>query len=293
MALKFRRGTTAQKAGSLAYGEPFVNTTLQTLQVGLDAGDVTIATTGSNNFIADQRVTGSLSVSGSIGVVGSLTINGTSYTSATSGTSGATGSNGSNGPQGSQGPTGPTGPQGNQGATGSTGPQGAVGAQGTQGRQGPTGPTGPTGGTGPTGPSGNPFGGGTFTGGIAVQGAITATGDITAYYSDNRLKERIGNIENALSKVQQLNGFHYVNNDTAKSLGYTSDQMQVGVSAQEVQSVMPEVVEIAPIDRLVLESGEIVSKTGENYLTVKYEKIIPLIIEAIKELKAEIDSLKS
>ena len=79
----------------------------------------------------------------------------------------------------------------------------------------------------------------------------------------------------------------------AKSLGYTTDELQVGVSAQEVQSVLPEVVVLAPIDRLVLESGEIISKSGENYLTVKYEKIVPLIIEAIKELKAELDELKN
>jgi hypothetical protein len=107
------------------------------------------------------------------------------------------------------------------------------------------------------------------------------------------LKVRIGNIENALSKVQQLNGFHYTNSDVAKSLGYTTDEQQVGVSAQEVQEVLPEVVVLAPIDRLVLESGEIISKSGENYLTVKYEKIVPLIIEAIKELKAELDELKN
>jgi hypothetical protein len=260
------------------------------------------------------QITGSLGVTGSIGVVGDLTINGTSYSAATSGTAGAqgnqgpNGSNGANGPQGNQGPTGPqgnqgpngsngaNGPQGNQGPTGGTGPQGAAGATGPtgpQGRQGPTGPNGGTGPTGPTGPTGNPFGGGTFTGGIAVQGAITATGDITAYSSDDRLKVRIGNIENALSKVQQLNGFHYTNSDVAKSLGYTTDEQQVGVSAQEVQEVLPEVVVLAPIDRLVLESGEIISKSGENYLTVKYEKIVPLIIEAIKELKAELDELKN
>ena len=76
-------------------------------------------------------------------------------------------------------------------------------------------------------------------------------------------------------------------------MGYTTDELQVGVSAQELQAVLPEVVVLAPIDRLVLESGEIVSKTGENYLTVKYEKIVPLIIEAIKELKTELDELKN
>jgi hypothetical protein len=237
--------------------------------------------------VSATQITGSLGVQGTVGVVGDLTINGTSYTAATSGTSGATGSNGADGAQGPTGPTGPTGPQGAAGSTGPTGPTGP------QGRQGPTGPNGGTGPTGPTGPTGNPFGGGTFTGGIAVQGAITATGDITAFSSDNRLKVRIGNIENALSKVQQLNGFHYTNSDIAKSLGYTTDELQVGVSAQEVQAVLPEVVVLAPIDRLVLESGEIVSKTGENYLTVKYEKIVPLIIEAIKELKTELDELKN
>ena len=263
-------------------------------------------TSGSTKFgnTSDDTmsVTGSLGVTGSIGVVGDLTINGTSYSAATSGTNGAQGPQGTNGTIGVNGNQGPTGPQGVQGTQGTQGTQGFQGRQGDlgptgpQGRQGPSGTNGSNGGTGPTGPtgpSGNPFGGGTFTGGIAVQGAITATGDITAYSSDDRLKVRIGNIENALSKVQQLNGFHYTNSDVAKSLGYTTDESQVGVSAQEVQEVLPEVVVLAPIDRLVLESGEIISKSGENYLTVKYEKIVPLIIEAIKELKAELDELKS
>jgi hypothetical protein len=246
--------------------------------------------------VSATQITGSLGVQGTVGVIGDLTINGTSYSAATSGTSGATGSNGANGAQGPTGPQGPTGAQGAAGSNGAQGPTGGAGPtgpQGFQGRQGPTGPNGGTGPTGPTGPTGNPFGGGTFTGGIAVQGSITATGDITAFSSDNRLKVRIGNIENALSKVQQLNGFHYTNSDIAKSLGYTTDELQVGVSAQELQAVLPEVVVLAPIDRLVLESGEIVSKTGENYLTVKYEKIVPLIIEAIKELKTELDELKN
>ena len=111
-----------------------------------------------------------------------------------------------------------------------------------------------------------------------VSGGGLFTGDITAYYSDDRLKNRIGNIENALDKVSQLNGFYYEANSVANELGYATKR-EVGVSAQEIQSVLPEVVGPAPVD--------------ENYLTVKYERIIPLLIEAIKELKSEIEILKS
>jgi hypothetical protein len=109
-------------------------------------------------------------------------------------------------------------------------------------------------------------------------GAIYATGNITAYYSDERLKVRKGNIDNALSKVQALNGFYYEANELAQSLGYKAIP-EVGVSAQEVQAVLPEIVVPAPID--------------DKYLTVRYEKLVPLLIEAIKELKAEVDALKN
>lgn len=111
-----------------------------------------------------------------------------------------------------------------------------------------------------------------------VSGGGLFTGDITAYYSDDRLKTRIGNIENALDKVGQLNGFYYEANALANDLGYATKR-EVGVSAQEIQNVLPEVVGPAPVDA--------------NYLTVKYERIIPLLIEAIKELKSEIEILKS
>jgi hypothetical protein len=108
-------------------------------------------------------------------------------------------------------------------------------------------------------------------------GEIRATGDITSGYSDDKLKDKIGNIENALDKVVQLAGFYYQSNELAKSLGY-DDSVQVGVSAQEVQKVLPEVVVPAPI--------------GSQFLTVKYDRMIPLLIEAIKELKSEIDEIK-
>ena len=111
----------------------------------------------------------------------------------------------------------------------------------------------------------------------ATAGEIRATNDVIAYYSDDRLKTRLGNIEHALDKVKSLAGFHYHANELAQSLGY-EPKPEVGVSAQEVQRIFPEIVVPAPID--------------ENYLTVKYEKLIPVLIEAIKELSEEIDAVK-
>ena len=118
-------------------------------------------------------------------------------------------------------------------------------------------------------------------------GPIASTGNITAYYSDERLKTKISNIPNSLDKIQKLNGFYYTNNDLAKTFGYTNDKIQIGVSAQEVKRVFPEIVSLAPFDS---RSG--VSESGEDYLTVDYTKLVPVLIEAIKELKAEIEELK-
>jgi hypothetical protein len=120
---------------------------------------------------------------------------------------------------------------------------------------------------------------GGVTGGLAVTGAITATGDITAGTSDDRLKTRFGNIPNALNKVLQLNGFYYTHNKTAQQLGLVNKGQRVGVSAQEVLKVLPEVIRDAPID--------------ESYMTVDYAKIIPLLIEAIKGLNAKVESLEA
>jgi hypothetical protein len=124
-------------------------------------------------------------------------------------------------------------------------------------------------------------------------GNIWASGDITAYYSDMRLKTKISNIENALDKVLSLNGFYYTNNETAKEFGYNDDKVQVGVSAQEVEAILPEIVSLAAFDITGNEKGEMLSKSGENYKTVKYDKLVPLLIEAIKELKLELDVLNS
>ncbi len=127
------------------------------------------------------------------------------------------------------------------------------------------------------------FGVGTDASGTA--GEIRATNDITAFYSDDRLKTRIGIIDNALDKVNSLSGFIYEPNERAIELGYQKEE-RVGVSAQEVEAVLPQAVKDAPINSEVVE--------GDNdYKTVQYEKLVPLLIEAIKELKSEVEELKS
>jgi hypothetical protein len=119
---------------------------------------------------------------------------------------------------------------------------------------------------------------GVGTAGSATAGEIRATNNVTAFYSDERLKTKTGNIENALDKVCQIETLLYHANETAVALGYNASIPEVGVTAQSVQKVQPEIVVAAPID--------------DKYLTVRYEKLVPLLIEAIKELKAEIDALK-
>lgn len=119
---------------------------------------------------------------------------------------------------------------------------------------------------------------GVGTGASGTAGEIRATNNITAYYSDERLKTKIGSIENALEKVKQIETMVYHANETAVELGYDASKIEVGVTAQSVQRVQPEAVKPAPID--------------EKYLTVQYERLVPLLIEAIKELEAQVAELK-
>ena len=109
-------------------------------------------------------------------------------------------------------------------------------------------------------------------------GEIRATNNITAYFSDDRLKTRLGKIDSALDRVCSLSGFYYEPNQLAQSLGYQVKR-EVGISAQDLEKVLPEAVKPAPID--------------EQYKTVQYERVIPLLIEAIKELTTELRDLKS
>lgn len=116
---------------------------------------------------------------------------------------------------------------------------------------------------------------GTFraTGAAYIGGVIYGSNDIVAYStSDKNLKDNVKNITSPLDKVSKINGVTFDWND--KQDVYTGSD--VGVIAQEIEEVLPSIV-----------------TTRENgYKAVNYEKIVPLLIEAIKELKTQNDNLK-
>jgi hypothetical protein len=125
---------------------------------------------------------------------------------------------------------------------------------------------------------------------LQVIGNILASGTILSSFSDIRLKDIIEPLKNPLEIIQKLNGFKYKPNDLGKSFGF-DDKIEIGLNAQEVFQNIPEIVSIAPFDS-IKNGNEIQSKTGENYLSLRYERIIPYLIEAIKELKKENEELK-
>ncbi len=111
-----------------------------------------------------------------------------------------------------------------------------------------------------------------ITGNTLITGDLNVTGDITAFYtSDQRLKDNIIAIGDPLAKVLSISGNTYTWNEMSGKSGE-----DVGVIAQEVLEVLPEAV-----------------VTRDNgYLAVDYHKVIPLLIEAVKELSAKVDALE-
>ena len=105
---------------------------------------------------------------------------------------------------------------------------------------------------------------------LDADGTIRATGDVIAY-SDRRVKENIKTIDNALDKVKKLRGVSYNRKDIEDK------STKIGVIAQEVKNILPEVVE----------------QDLDDKYSVAYGNMAGLFIEAVKELKAEIEELKS
>jgi hypothetical protein len=108
---------------------------------------------------------------------------------------------------------------------------------------------------------------------LLIEGTIKATGDVTAFHSsDARLKDNITPIKGSLGKLKSIGGYEFDWNNQSEHTGH-----DVGVIAQEIEYILPELV-----------------VTRDNgYKAVRYEKIVALLIEAIKEQQLQIDELKS
>ena len=111
----------------------------------------------------------------------------------------------------------------------------------------------------------------------AVVGRIDAQNDVVAFStSDKRLKENFVKISNPLDKIKQISGYEFDWKEELKQ-EHGFEGHDIGVIAQEIESILPEIV---------------ITKFN-GYKGVKYEKILQLLIEAIKELQEEIEHLKS
>jgi len=112
-------------------------------------------------------------------------------------------------------------------------------------------------------------------------GDLHVEGNVIAYsttISDKRLKTDIVKIDSALDKVDQINGYTFT---------YTTDgKKSAGVIAQEVEKILPSAITEST---LPLKMGE---DDKTEYKTVQYDQLIGLLVEAIKELKAEIEELR-
>ena len=116
---------------------------------------------------------------------------------------------------------------------------------------------------------------------LQTDGDFHVLGDVIAYsttVSDERLKDNITTIDNALDKVCELRGVEYDWNASSRA-----GQHDMGVIAQEVEKVFP----------FIVREKEMPLVDGNTYKTVDYEKLVGVLIEAVKELKQEIESLKS
>lgn len=122
-----------------------------------------------------------------------------------------------------------------------------------------------------------------------VGGQVRAAGDIIYGLSDQRLKDDIQIIEDALEKIDQLDGVTWVQSDLAREVGApVQDRRKAGLLAQQLEKVLPEAVGLAPFDTNKLMK----SRTGLNLLNIQYEQVSGLLVEGIKALKRKNDALE-
>ena len=117
--------------------------------------------------------------------------------------------------------------------------------------------------------------------GTNALGQLQAENDVIAFASDKRLKENIIEIPNPIEKIKQLRGVYYDWKKNVKEKGFNPNRKtnEIGMIAQEVEKIIPQAIEPAPFNN--------------NYKTIKYDRIIPLLIECIKDQQKQIDNLKT
>lgn len=111
-------------------------------------------------------------------------------------------------------------------------------------------------------------------------GNMVAAGNVTAY-SDPRLKENFQRITGPLQMIQHIDGGTFTWKHGYAHTECKAGQRDYGILADQVQAVMPEIV------------TESIELDGEKYSTVDYTKLVPVLIEAVKELSAEVEALKA
>ena len=113
----------------------------------------------------------------------------------------------------------------------------------------------------------------TINTGVSITGELQVSDDITAFYSsDERLKDNVTAIDDPLAKVLSLGGYTFDWNENT-----TKEGTETGVIAQEVEA---------------LGLPGLVTTRDNGYLAVNYEKLVPLLIEAVKELSSKVDALE-
>ena len=116
---------------------------------------------------------------------------------------------------------------------------------------------------------------------VSASGDVVAAGDVVAYYtSDIRLKDNLQVIKGSLDKISEINGYEFDWNE--KAPGWARERgHDVGVIAQEVQKVIPELVR--EVDGL---NGE------DSHLAIDYGKVVPILVEAVKQQQGNIIKLE-
>jgi len=127
----------------------------------------------------------------------------------------------------------------------------------------------------------------TYSFGGRVTGNLLASSNVFAYYSDERLKTKTGIVDG--DGLLSLDVFKYEHNELAQKHGYEKDGDHLGVSAQQVKAHYPEAVALAPFDN----DGEGNSISGEEYLTVQYDRLVVPLIAKVKDQQRQIDELKA